>query len=94
MLLVSTLCCKESQETTGYKINGLLKNIPDNTVVYILANNKKIDSTTVLDGKFALSGKVETPTNVFLMMDNPLNYKAFWLENREIYFEAEEGNFR
>lgn len=94
MLLVSTLSCKESQETTGYKINGLLKNIPDNTIVYISANNKKIDSTTVLNGKFALSGKVEIPTNVYLIIEEPFNFKAFWLENKEIYFEAEEGEFR
>lgn len=93
ILLVSMLSCKETQEPAGYKINGLLKNIPDNTIVYISSNNKKIDSTIVLNGKFEFSGKVEIPTNVFLIIEKPFNYTSFWLENSEIYFEAEEGNF-
>src|SRR5690625_7912325 len=91
ILLVSMLSCKETQEPAGYKINGLLKNIPDNTIVYISSNNKKIDSTIVLNGKFEFSGKVEIPTNVFLIIEKPFNYTSFWLENSEIYFEQKKG---
>jgi peroxiredoxin len=95
LAVVATLfSCQKNKKTPGYEINGVLKNLPDSSIVYISANNKYIDSTIVLNEQFTLSGKVEAPINVYLMVKNSRNYKSFWLENSKISFEAEQGKFR
>jgi len=82
------------KEKAGYEISGILKSIPDNSVVYIYKNKKHIDSAIVFKGRFHLSGKVENPTNVVLRIKNSNDGTSFWLENSNINFEAEKGNFR
>ncbi|EZH73684.1 hypothetical protein ATO12_17255 [Aquimarina atlantica] len=96
IVLFTASCQKEKKNSfDGYEINGYVKNIPDSTLVQILVNNKVIDSTIVIGEKFKLIGKVEKPTNVFLMTkkSRDINFKPFWLENSKIDFYAEKGNF-
>lgn len=86
--------CSNKEKKEGYKINGIAKNISDSSIVILSANNKIIDSTIVIGEKFYFTGKIEKPTNVFLMIKNSRDYKTFWLENNAIYFIAEKGKFR
>lgn len=86
--------CQGNKDKVGYELNGVLKNIPDSSVIYISKSNKRIDSALVFNEKFKLTGKVSNPTNVYLMIKNSRDYKSFWLENSKIYFEAEQGNFK
>lgn len=86
--------CQSQKHTAGYEINGTIKNIPDNSVVLLSVNNINMDSEIVMKEKFQLIGKVDHPTNVYLMIKNTRDYKAFWLENNKIDFKAAKGDFR
>lgn len=90
--LVALLSCKNA--TTGYTVFGTLKNVPDNSIVYVSANNTIIDSATVVEEKFTISGKINNPTNVYLRIKGTTDVLSFWLENKKITVEAERGNFR
>lgn len=92
--LIILFSCNKNKEIVGFEINGTLKNIPDSSIVYISKNNKNIDSTIVLNEKFKLTGKLDNPTNVYLIIKNSRDYKSFWLENSKISFDAEQGKFR
>lgn len=93
ILLVGLTSCLDQVKQSGYEINGIAKNIPDSTVITISANNKIMDSTLVIAEKFQFKGKVEKPTNVFLVVKNSRDYKSFWLENNKIDFIAEKDKF-
>ncbi|MEO1032338.1 MAG: TlpA disulfide reductase family protein [Bacteroidota bacterium] len=96
--LLTVLSCKNESNTpqtqVGYVLSGTLKQIPDSAVVYISANNKTIDSTIVVNENFKLEGELKNPTNVYLMVKGTRDYKAFWLENEVMTFNAEKGKFR
>lgn len=89
---IITISCVEKNK--GYTINGIVKNIPDSTMITLSINNKEVDSTLIIGEKFQFKGKVEKLTNAYLLIKNSLNYKSFWIENNELDFIAEEGNFR
>lgn len=94
IIIITLASCQNQKVKTSYEITGTLRNIPDSSIVYISADNKYIDSTRVFNESFKLSGLVEAPTNVYLMVKNSRDYKSFWLENNKIYFEAEQGKFK
>ena len=60
-LLAATLLisCGKEAEQTGYEFNGIVKNIPDSTMIRLSADNVDIDSAMVLNEKFQLRGQVE-----------------------------------
>ena len=97
VLIILTLSiltsCQNDTKQSGYEINGIVKNIPDSTIVKIYDGHKAIDSGIVIGGKFKLTGKVEKPTNIFLKISSR-DWKSFWLENSKISFTAEKGNFQ
>jgi hypothetical protein len=51
-------------------------------------------STIVLKEKFRFTGKLECTASVYLGIKSSRDYKSFWLENSNISFDAEKGNFR
>ncbi|MCF6271054.1 MAG: AhpC/TSA family protein [Melioribacteraceae bacterium] len=82
------------QLNEGFIILGNIKNIPDSSWVTLSNNNSGIiDSTMVLNNKFELTGKVETPTNYFLLIKSTMDYKSIWVENSKMTFTAESGKF-
>jgi peroxiredoxin len=85
--------CQKHSDTTTYTINGIAKNIPDSTQLFLYAKQKIIDSTMVLREKFQFKGAVEKPTKVYLRVKNSQDYKSFWLENNTISFIAKKGEF-
>lgn len=91
-LSILTSCQNDTKES-GYEISGIVKNIPDSTIVRIYDGHNAIDSGIVIGGKFKLTGKVEKPINIILKI-SPRDWKPFWLENSKISFIAEKGNFQ
>lgn len=95
LLTIIALCsCQNEKKFTGYTVTGTLKNIADNSVVYITKNNKVIDSAIVLNNEFKLTGKLGNPVKVYLKVKNTRDYTSFWLENSNIKFDAEKGKFK
>lgn len=97
-LVLLSSCKNEEKEAEvkeeGYEVLGTIKNVPDSTMVVLSANNVNIDSAYVVGEQFRLIGKVEEPTNVYLMVKNTRDYHSFWLENNKMTFDAEKDNFR
>lgn len=97
-LIILTLAiltsCQNDKKLSGYEINGIIKNVPDSTVIYLSANNKNIDTSLVISEKFQFIGNVEKPTNVYLHIKNSRDYRSFWLENNKIGVIGGKGNFK
>ena len=85
--------CQKEVKNNEYVINGIIKNIPDSTVITFGDFFKPIDSALVIGEKFQFTGKIEKPENVILRIKNTRDYSELWIENSEINFVAEKGNF-
>ena len=88
--------CSESHKKTSndqYILNGELEGIENGTWISLMLNDKTIDSTQVLDGKFSINGKLEQPKQFNLYIKNPQNYTQIWLEPKTINFKAKNGEF-
>lgn len=88
------ISCQQDVKEKGYELHGSAKNIPDSTMIRLSANNLDLDSAYVVGEKFYFSGKVEEPTNVYLMIKETGDYTSFWLENNEMTLDAEKGKFK
>lgn len=96
LLSLVLVSCDDGEKTStsnSFKIIGNVKNIPDSAIVIIQANNINLDSALVINEKFELTGKIDEPTNAFLFIPSTNDYKFLWIENAEIIFSAEAGNF-
>lgn len=65
-----------AQSLNPFNINGYLKNIPDNTYIYLHHkwNNKDItDSAKVKSGKFVFNGKTQEPNMYWMTKSNNIN---------------------
>lgn len=93
IMLLIFASCQNKKNLSGYEINGILKNVPDSTVIYLSVNNKNVDTTLVFEEKFQFFGHVEKPTHVYLHVKNSRDYKPFWLENYIISIVGEKGLF-
>jgi len=84
---------KTASET--YQILGTLKNIADSTWVYINHDNKKIDSTQIIDERFQFKGTLDEPSSFFIIVGKEnREYFYLWAENLKITIEGEKGNLK
>lgn len=83
--------CQDKEE--GYEIFGIVKNIPDSTIVVMSVNNSIRDSAMVMDEQFRFTGNVEEPVRVSFEIEETGDRSYLWLENSDITFTAEQGNF-
>ena len=91
---VLTSCKSEQEQEKGFSLTASVKNVPDSSMVYMSTNNIRIDSAMVLNEKFSFSGKVDEPTNVYLVIPDTRDYTSMWLENAEMELSAEQGKFK
>jgi len=96
IFFVLTIGCAEKQKKTfddKYTLNGELEGIENGTWIYIMFNNKALDSAQVLENKFTLSGELKYPKQFDLYIKNTQNYTQIWLEPKTIGFKAKNGKF-
>ncbi len=85
---------------SGYKIIGELTGFKDSSMVYLFDKDRdvKIDSSSIVNNKFELNGKVEFIAKCRIAAKHPTKSKwlknDFWLENSIIHFKADLNNFR
>ncbi len=91
--LIVLTSCKQAVRNEGYEIKGLIKNVPDSTIVYLGTFFKPVDSTFIIQERFQFTGKVENPKTITLKIKDTRDYAEFWLENRKINFTADKGRF-
>ncbi|WP_062052832.1 DUF4369 domain-containing protein [Aquimarina longa] len=91
-ILILASCQKEAK-IDGYEISGIIKNVPDSTMVTFGDFFKPTDSTFVIGEKFQFIGKTEKPENVILRIKGTRDYSELWIENSKINFIAEKGKF-
>ncbi|WP_324719937.1 redoxin domain-containing protein [Salinimicrobium sp. HB62] len=89
-----TSCNSEQEQQKGFTLTASVKNVPDSSMVYMSTNNIRIDSAMVMNEQFSFTGKVDEPTNVFLVIPDTQDYTSMWLENTDIIFSAEKGKFK
>ena len=77
----------------GFVLEGKLKGIEDSTWIFLDLDDS-IDSSLVISGKFSFSGKLDNPKRGIIATKGYTDYKFLWIENAEMTFEAEKGNFR
>lgn len=95
LILISiATSCKTDSKPNGFVLNGIAKNVPNKSVVYLNINNKVVDSSIVENEKFNFKGSVDEPTNAVLMVKSTNDYKFVWLENNIIEFNGTKGDFR
>ena len=85
-------CSKEKQDT--FTLKGIVKDIPDNSLLILSHDNNELDSTYIKNGEFVFQGSVEEPKKVYLQIKNTRNYTTLWLENSEITLTADDGVLR
>ncbi|MFD2515981.1 redoxin domain-containing protein [Pontibacter locisalis] len=84
----------------GFVLKGTAKGFADSTLLYLedadnSKTNKPLDSAFVINERFELSGKIEEPSQQFILKTKDLsNYRFIWLENKSVSFEGEKGKFR
>lgn len=88
-------CAEKQKEVFNdtYFLNGELEEIENGTWIYLLLNDKVIDSAQVLQNKFSMTGKLEQPKKFNLYIKNTNNYTRIWLEPKKIGFRAKNGEF-
>ena len=89
--------CSENKNSTSnneFILKGELEGIENDKWVYLILDNKTIDSTQVLDNTFTIKGTIEHPKQYNLLVKNSQNYSRIWLESGEIEFKAKNGAFR
>lgn len=95
ILILILISCDKKEDTNGYAINGVAKNVPDSTwVTMFLDINTVLDSTMIIDEKFQFTGKVDRPKRVALSIKSTRDITTLWLENTKIEITGEKGNMR
>nr|WP_321227610.1 TlpA disulfide reductase family protein [uncultured Psychroserpens sp.] len=97
ILFILIIGCKEAQNQktdNQFVLNGQLKNIENDKWIFLIFNDKTIDSTQIKENRFTFTGKVEHPKKFNLYIKNTKNYARIWLEPGEIEFKAENDNFK
>ncbi len=96
LIIVPLYSCSEQNnkiQNDDFVINGEVKGISDSSWVFLQNNEKLFDSALVLNNKFKLTGKVDEPTNIFIIIKSTMDYKSLWVENNIMTFKAQSGKF-
>lgn len=92
MLLLSLTNTVKGQ--TGYQINGHLKNLKDGKIIfnYLLTEVKYYNDTVMVkDGNFTIRGKLNEPTQCYLIMSDGSQF-GFFLENTVMSIDGDMNN--
>jgi len=97
-LILTLISCQKKQ--SGFEISANLDGFKDKSKVLIsdIASQKVLDSTTVIDGKFVLSGFLENdPSTVSLMIlsddGKERNYTSIFMGNEKISISGNKSSF-
>lgn len=103
-LFAINFSCKDSKvdssatKRTDFQITGQVNGFADSTWLFLQGDAGRIkDSAMVMQGQFTMTGKIPDSlktAHFVLTTKNHSDYKFLWLENSDIKFNAEKGNFR
>ncbi len=97
IFFVTIIGYKESTNKVGeneFVLNGELEGIENDSWIYLMLDNKPVDSTKIVDNKFSINGVTEHPKQYNLLVKNSQNYSRIWLESGELKFKAKDGEFK
>ena len=79
----------------GFEINGNLKGVPDNSVVYLagFSGTDTITRTTAHDGHFVLTGKLNNTDARILNIPSLSRRMVLFMGNDHIFIKADSSNF-
>lgn len=86
--------CNE-KPNTEFILSGKTSGIENGVMIYLVYDNKPLDSTLVNDNSFEFKTKLlNTPIPLWLHTKDFSNYRAFWAENNPMTFDATKTDFR
>jgi len=94
LLLISCVVLFSCTQDASYTINGTIDGATDEKVTLQLRGSEPIDSVNMVDGKFTLTGTVESPEMFYLMIEGKRGSLNFFLENSEITIDAHADTLR
>jgi peroxiredoxin len=97
IFFMTIIGCKESTNKLGeneFVLNGELEGIENDSWIYLMLDNKPVDSTKIEDNKFSMNGVTKHPKQYNLLVKNSQNYSRIWLEPGELKFMAKDGEFK
>jgi thiol-disulfide isomerase/thioredoxin len=94
-LIVGLLASCTSEGTQKqYVVNGEVSGLSNNTKIQIKIKDSILNSATVMDGKFQLTGSTDEPAYVSMIVKGTANSKSFWLSNDTINILGSSSNLR
>jgi peroxiredoxin/competence transcription factor ComK len=94
LTVLLAVACNENQKNE-FSLRGTTNGFENGTVLYLAHKNEIIDSTTIENNLFVFNTKLpSSPVQVWLHNKDFSNYRAFWVENSEMTFDAGKTEFR
>ncbi|PKP35887.1 MAG: hypothetical protein CVU00_00140 [Bacteroidetes bacterium HGW-Bacteroidetes-17] len=95
LLLISIISCQKKQEK--YVISGQLRNIPNETIIDLYAENdgsaSRIKTDTIFDGYFEFSDTLsQSPIKMYLMIRDYNNFRGtcdLWVDYQKIFVKGD-----
>jgi len=97
IIFVIIFGCKENKDSipnNEFNLIGELEGIENDSWIYLMLDNKPVDSTKIENNKFSINGVTEHPKQYDLFVKNSRNYSRIWIEPGNIYFKAKNGEFK
>src|SRR5437868_13225512 len=93
--LTSSEAATTAANNGGFEINGNLKGVPDNSVVYLagFSGTDTITKTTAHDGHFVLNGKLDNTDARILNIPSLSRRLVLFMGNDHITIKGDSTNF-
>ena len=97
LLLTIISSCSEKKNNASndvFNLVGVVKNIPDDSWIFLMNNGKSEDSTQIKNEKFSFKGNLNEPAEYDLFINDTRDYTRIWLEFGNVSFESQKGDFK
>ena len=85
---------KRGRPDDDFQLAGVVKDLDNDTWIYLLRDGQPLDSTQIIDGSFVIEGSINEPTEVDLRVRETGDHSRIWIEAGLITFAAESGKFK
>lgn len=93
IFLVSLISC-DVKNQEKFSLQGTTQDIKDGSTLYLIHEDKPIDSATVNDNTFRFETELtDAPLKVILSKKDFSQYRFLWLEDRPMVFDASATDF-
>jgi len=95
--IAAGLTLASCEQAPNFEVSGSLEGLTEGTVYLSKVENNdltKLDSTEVVEGKFAFTGKVDVPQMYYLQIEGQRGVVSFFIENKNINIAGDLKSLR